>query len=133
MIPLLFACARCEPTSWDDVPITTMVDEPELMERVTLSLDEFIRWSGRDESCVTGVFIEESLGETAEAVLSGTFNTRNGELQISAEAYTVYNMDPWSTLTHELCHAIDHEEVIAAANPALFPAEDVPEHYPRRQ
>ena len=65
MIPLLFSpVPAASPQLWDDVSITTAVDEPELMERVTLSLDEFIRWSGRDESCVTVVAIEESLGGT---------------------------------------------------------------------
>ncbi len=115
---------------WDELSVE--LGDPEDPEQayaalwVEAALESFARWSGRDEICVAGVTVVSGM----DAHTMGEYHTGTAEITVLADAD-----DPWSSTTHELCHAIDTAEGIAPDHPDLFDPASVTNRdaYPYRR
>lgn len=115
---LLLACHPCTLTDWDDlaVRIDAGVDE-DTLDGLLRVLDQFIGWSGREQSCVRTLTVRSDYDLVREGYgAGGSYRSTTGELQVS----TAFE-DPETALLHELCHATWQQDRAWREDRELFP------------
>ncbi len=114
---LLLSCHPCTLTDWGDMTLQADEDVPaSTVERVAAQLEQFIDWTGREQSCVQGITLRSDYDVVHGGYAQGSFRRATGEIQVS----TAFD-DPESSLVHELCHAIDQQDGTSRRDRDLFP------------
>ncbi len=129
---ILLVLAGCGCPSFEEMRLEVEIEddgEGLSADRVRLHVEhgiaDFVAWTAREGVCIERITAREEVTTLAWdgiVEVNGWHSATARAIEVSSEATL-----PERVVVHELCHALDHAEDIAATHPDLFPVEAVPQ------